>query len=99
MASFKRIVPLLNRVLIQKISAPTQSAGGIILHHNKDSELDMGKVIAAGPGIKNNEGVLRKCLVEAGQTVILPSYGGQVINLNEEKYFIYKDSEIIGIVN
>ena len=99
MASFKKIIPLLNRVLIQKIAAPKQSAGGILLPENKEAELDMGKVIATGPGIRNFDGVLRKCMVEEGQTVLLPSYGGQIININEEKYFIYKDTELVGIIN
>lgn len=99
MSGFKRIVPLLNRVLVQKTTAPKQSPGGIILNQNKDLELDLGKVIAAGPGIRNADGVLRKCFVEDGQTVLLPSYGGQVVNFNDQKYFIYKDTEIVGIVN
>ena len=99
MASFNKIIPLLNKVLIQKIAAPKQSAGGIILHQNNESELDIGKVIATGPGIRGIDGVSRKCFVEEGQTVLLPSYGGQVVNVNEEKYFIFKDTELIGILN
>ncbi|OMJ66823.1 hypothetical protein SteCoe_36191 [Stentor coeruleus] len=99
MANFKKVIPLLNRVLVQKISAPKQSAGGIILNTGKDAELDMGKIVAAGPGVKNSDGVFRKCMVSEGQTVLLPGYGGQVITMNEEKFFIYKDTEIVGIVN
>ena len=99
MATFKKILPLMNRVLIQKISAPKQSAGGIILSTGKETDLDMGKVISTGPGVKNSEGVHRDCLVSAGQTVLLPGYGGQVFEFNDEKYFIYKDTELVGIVN
>ena len=29
--SFKRLLPLLDRVLVEKIAAPTKSAGGILL--------------------------------------------------------------------
>ena len=99
MAAFKKILPLMNRVLIQKISAPKQSAGGIILSTGKETDLDMGKVIATGPGVKNSDGVHRDCLVSSGQTVLLPGYGGQVFEFNDEKYFIYKDTELVGIVN
>jgi chaperonin GroES len=97
--SVTKIIPLLNRVLIQKIAAPKQSAGGIILNANKDTDLDMGTVVATGPGVKDAKGELRSCLVGVGQKVLLPGYGGQVVNFNEEKYFIYKDTEIVGIVN
>ena len=31
MAAFKRLIPLLDRVLVEKIAAPTKSAGGILL--------------------------------------------------------------------
>lgn len=99
MASAAKIIPLLNRVLIQKIAAPKQSAGGIILSTGKETDLDMGKVVATGPGVTNSEGSHRECLVKPGQTVLLPGYGGQVFDYNNEKYFIYKDTELVGIVN
>jgi chaperonin GroES len=99
MASFNKVIPLLNRVLVQKVAAPKQTAGGILLPQNSEESLDMAKVVAAGPGIRNVDGVLRQCLVQEGQTVLLPSYGGQVVNLKSEKYYIYKDTELVGIVN
>ncbi|CAG9327093.1 unnamed protein product [Blepharisma stoltei] len=99
MASIKRVIPLLNRVLIQKLEAPKTTAGGIFLPDTKEQDLTMGKVIATGPGEKNIDGQLRKCLVNEGQTVLLPSYGGQVVFVNEEKLYIYRDTELVGIIN
>ncbi|CAG9314351.1 unnamed protein product [Blepharisma stoltei] len=99
MAGIKRVVPLLNRVLIQKLEAPKKTAGGIFLPDTKEQDLVMGKVLAIGPGIKNVDGQLRQCLVNEGQTVLLPSYGGQVVFVNEEKLYIYKDTELVGILN
>ena len=97
MASFKRILPLLNRVVIKKIEASKQSAAGIILPDTSERELTTGKVIATGPGQTAGD-EMRKCLVEEGQTVILPMYGGQTVWLDKEKYYIYKDTEIVSIL-
>lgn len=99
MSAIKRVVPLLNRVLIQKLEGPKRTAGGIMLPETKEQDLVMGKVMATGPGVKNVDGVTRTCIVNEGQTVLLPSYGGQVVFVNEEKLYIYKDTELVGIVN
>lgn len=42
MASFKRLVPLLDRVLVERVAARTKTAGGVLLPDSAAS-----KVIAA----------------------------------------------------
>ena len=98
MANFKRILPLLNRVVIQKIEAAKQTSSGIILPETGERDLTTGKVIAVGPGEKFTDGNTRTCLVEEGQTVLLPMYGGQPVWLNKEKYYVYKDTELVSIL-
>jgi chaperonin GroES len=97
MQAFKRVVPLLNRVMIQRVEAPKQTAGGILLPEIKDNDLQIGTVVSTGPGLYE-EGKFRECLVKSGQKVLLPSYGGQVVEVDDKKFYIFRDTELVGIV-
>jgi chaperonin GroES len=97
MSAFRRVLPLLNRVIIQKVEAPKQTAGGILIPTTTDQDLQIGTVVATGPGV-HEEGQFRECLVKTGQKVLLPSYGGQIVEMNDNKFYIYRDTEIVGIV-
>lgn len=57
----------------------------------------MASVIATGPGIYE-DGKFRETLVKAGDKVLLPSYGGMEIEIDDVKYNIYRDTEIVGTV-
>jgi hypothetical protein len=46
----KRLIPLLDRVLVEKIVAPTKSVGGILLPESAVSKINEAKVVAVGPG-------------------------------------------------
>jgi chaperonin GroES len=94
-----RIVPLLNRIVIQKLEAPLKSAGGIILRENKDKDAQLGKVVKVGPGAIFENGRTRENLLKPGQNVLLPSYSGQEIEIDKEKLYIYKDTEILGVLD
>lgn len=96
MSSFKRILPLLNRVVIRKLEPQNKTSSGIILSKN-DSNL-YGVVVEAGPGYYGEDGKLVPVTLKAGDNVLLPEYGGQKIKVSNEELFIYKDSEIIARV-
>ena len=95
---FKKLVPLLNRVLIKKIEPVTKSKSGIILS-SKDSIANVGQVVAVGPGIHNDKGSHVPTAVNVGDTVLLPEFGGQKIELNTGEFFIFRDTEIIGVLH
>ena len=93
-----RIVPLLNRIVVQRLDAPLKSAGGIILSESKDQDVYIGKVMRVGVGAMFDNGKTREMLLKQGQNVLLPSYSGQEIEVDNEKLYIYKDTEILGIL-
>jgi chaperonin GroES len=96
MSSFKRILPLLNRIVIRKLEPQTKTTSGIIL--SKTDSTTYGVVVEAGPGVYAENGHLIPVAVKAGDNVLLPEYGGQKIKLGEQELYIYKDSEIIARV-
>ena len=93
MSSFKKIIPLLNRIIVRKIQPETKTNSGIII--NKPDTNLYGKIVECGPGSYDSHGKIIPVLVKQGDTVMLPEYGGQPIKFNNEELFIYKDTDII----
>jgi len=94
--SIKSLVPLLDRVLVQRFKAETKTATGIFLPTSATSNpLPEATVIAVGPGAPNKDGTIVPTAVKAGDRVLLPGWGGNSIKVGEEEYFLFKDSEIL----
>lgn len=95
----KKLTPLLNRVLVQKLVAPTKSEGGILLPETAaSSKVTAGKVVAVGPGGRARDGSVIPIAVKEGDTVVLPEYGGNQIKLGDEEYVLYRDEDLLGIL-
>ena len=83
MIGFKKLRPLMNRILIKKAEPLTKTKGGILLPENKAEQLNIGVVIAVGPGRHLENGNLRPVTVKEGETVLLPEYGGSKVILGD----------------
>ena len=100
---FQKIQPMLNRILIKKLEAPTKTAGGILLPENKNKNIRIGQVVEIGEGKYNSQGTLIKPNLTVGQYVMLPEYGGVQLpkNLkdsNDEEFVIFQEEDIIAVV-
>ena len=49
----KRLVPLFDRVLVQKAELAKQTKGGILLPEKQSAKVLHGTVVAVGPGSRN----------------------------------------------
>lgn len=93
---YSKLLPLLNRVLIKKIE-PVKAQSKIILS-TKDEVPNVGTVVAIGPGNISDSGVNIPLQLTTGSLVLLPEFGGQKVNLKDGEYYLYRDSEIMGIL-
>lgn len=91
--SFKRIIPLLNRIVVRKIEPQTKTTSGIII--NKPDTQTYGVVLEAGPGQNDNLGKVIPLSVKVGDTVMLPEFGGQKIKLGDQELYLYRDTDIV----
>ncbi|KAJ1832259.1 mitochondrial heat shock protein Hsp10 [Coemansia sp. RSA 2706] len=97
-AAAKRIIPLLDRVLIERIKAETKTATGILLPEKAVEKLNEGVVVAVGPGNITKEGKNIPTGLSEGDRVLLPSYGGSPIkleSLKDKEYLLYRAEEIL----
>eukprot|EP01018_Ginkgo_biloba_P020068 Gb_41258 [translate_table: standard] len=93
----KRLIPCFNRVLVEKVVAPSKSTGGVLLPEST-SKLNSAKVVAVGPGARDKEGRTIPVSVKEGDHVLLPEYGGTEVKLGEKEYHLFRDDDILGIL-
>ncbi len=87
------IKPLSDRVLILPGAAEEMTVSGIIIPDSAKEKPLKGKVVAAGPGTKDEEMTLKE-----GDTVIFGKYAGNEIEFEGEKYLIMRQSDVLAVV-
>ena len=87
------IKPLADRVLIEPQEAQTKTASGIYIPDTAKEKPQQGKVIAAGPGKKDEP-----MEVKAGDVVLYGKYAGTEVTVEDKKYLIVKQSDILAIL-
>jgi chaperonin GroES len=88
-----KLKPLADRVLIEPKEAETKTASGIFIPDTAREKPQQGKVIAVGPGIKDE-----KMEVKVGDLVLYGKYSGTEITVDGKDYLIMKQSDIFAVV-
>lgn len=87
------IKPLADRVLIEPKEAETKTAAGIYIPDTAKEKPQQGTVVAAGPGKKDEP-----MEVKAGDQVLYGKYAGTEVTVDDKKYLIVKQSDILAIL-
>ncbi|MBI3173025.1 MAG: co-chaperone GroES [Chloroflexi bacterium] len=93
--SFK---PLGSRVLVEPIEQEEMTAGGIILPETAKEKPQEGKVLAAGPGERDEDGKRIAMDVKVGDRVLYAKYSGTEVKMDGKKLLILRESDILGII-
>lgn len=81
--------------MIKKAAAEVKSKGGIYIPEKAQGKVLEGTVVAAGPGLRTEDGKLIPLSVSVGDRVMLPEYGGNKVVMDDTEYFIYRESDLI----
>ena len=87
------IKPLADRVLVEPMEAETKTASGIIIPDNAKEKPQKGKIVAVGPGTKDNPMTVKK-----GETVLYCKYAGTELKLDGKDYLIMRENDIFAII-
>ena len=93
--SFK---PLGSRVLVEPIEQEEITAGGIILPETAKEKPQEGKILAAGPGDRGEDGKRIALDVKVGDRVLYAKYSGTEVKVDGKKLLILRESDILGII-
>ncbi len=90
--------PLHDRVVIERIDAEAKTAGGIIIPDTAQEKPQQGKVVAVGPGGRDESGKLTPIDVRRGDRILFGKWSGTEVKIDGVDYLIMKESDIMGVL-
>jgi chaperonin GroES len=93
-----QVRPLQDRVIVKRIEEREErSAGGIIIPDTAKEKPQEGKVVAVGPG-RREEGKVLNVDVKVGDRILFGKYTGTEIKLDGVEHLILREEDILGVV-
>ena len=94
-----KIVPLNDKIVVERLEADDKTAGGIILPDTAKEKPKQGKVLAIGEGKPLDDGGRAKFQVKVGDRVLFSSYAGNEVTLDGKEYLIMTEDDVLAIVS
>jgi chaperonin GroES len=90
--------PLHDRVVVKRLEGEEKTKGGIIIPDTVKEKPQEGKVIAVGPGGRDENGKLIPLDVKAGDGILFGKWSGAEVKIDGDDLLIMKESDILGII-
>ena len=90
--------PLHDRVVVKRIDAEDETAGGIIIPDTVKEKPSQGEITAVGPGGRDEAGNLIPIDLKVGDRVLFGKWSGTEVKLNGQDLLIMKESDIMGVL-
>ena len=98
MASKLKLKPLGGRVIVEPTEQEEMTAGGIILPETAKEKPQEGKILAAGPGDRDEDGERIPMDVSVGDKVLYAKYSGTEVKMDGKKLLILRESDILAVI-
>ncbi len=93
-----KITPLHDRVLVLRTDNTQKTAGGIIIPDTAKEKPQEGKVVAAGPGKRDEEGKRLPLNVKEGDRILFGRYAGTEVKIDGVEHLIMREDDILGVI-
>jgi chaperonin GroES len=90
--------PLGDRLIVEPIEQEEMTTSGIVLPETAKEKPMQGKVLAIGPGARKEDGSRIAMDVSKGDTVLYAKYAGTEVKIENKKYLILKETDVLAIV-
>ena len=91
--------PLHDRVVVERVTAEEKTAGGIIIPDSAQEKPQQGKIIAVGPGGRDEAGKLIPIDIKVGERVLFGKWSGTEVKIDGKELLIMKESDIMGVID
>jgi chaperonin GroES len=93
------IKPLNNNLFLEAIEEEKTTESGIVLPDTSEKEQPVrGRVVAAGPGSKNDQGQVIPMTVKVGDVIFFKQYGLAEVEINDKRYLVVQESDVLAII-
>ncbi len=93
-----KVVPLGDRIMVERIEAEEMTKGGIVLPDTAKEKPTEGKVVAVGPGKVSDEGTTMPLTVKVNDRIIFSSYAGTEVKVGDKELLIMSEDDVLAIV-
>ena len=91
--------PLGDRLIVEVLEEEETTSSGIVLPDTAKEKPQRGRVLAVGPGSRNDEtGEHVPMDLEEGDEIIFSKYGGTEIKVGVDEYLILRESDVLAKV-
>jgi chaperonin GroES len=90
--------PLGDRLIVEVLEEEEQTVSGIVLPDTAKEKPQRGRVLAVGPGSRNDEGKIVPMDVAEGDEIIFSKYGGTEVKLGSDDVLILRESDVLAKV-
>ncbi len=90
--------PLHDRVVVRRIEEDQTTPGGIIIPDTAKEKPQEGKVVAVGPGARDDSGKVHPLDVKPGDRILFGKWSGNEVKLEGEELMIMKESDIMAVI-
>ena len=90
--------PLGDRIIVEILDDEETTVSGIVLPDTAKEKPQRGKVLAVGPGARDEDGDYIKMDVEVGDEIIFSKYGGTEIKVGTDDVLILRESDVLAKV-
>ncbi len=91
--------PLHDQVVVKRLESEEKTIGGIIIPDTAKEKPQEGKVIAVGPGGRDENGKLIPLDVKAGDRILFAKWSGTEVKIDGDDLLIMKENDILGVVD
>src|SRR6266516_3413277 len=86
--------PLGDRLIVEVLEEEETTVSGIVLPDTAKEKPQRGRVLAVGPGARDEDGDYIKMDVEEGDEIIFSKYGGTEIKVGADDVLILRESGV-----
>ena len=90
--------PLGDRLIVEVLDEEEQTFSGIVLPDTAKEKPQRGRVLAVGPGSRDDDGKYIPLDVEEDDEVVFSKYGGTEIKVGTDEYLILRESDVLAKV-
>jgi chaperonin GroES len=90
--------PLGDRLIVEALEEEATTASGIVLPDTAVEKPQRGRVMAVGPGGRDEDGEYIPMDVEVGDEIIYSKYGGTEVKIGADEYLILRESDVLAKV-
>ena len=90
--------PLGDRLIVEVLDEEDVTSSGIVLPDTAKEKPQRGRVLAVGPGSRDDDGKFVPLDLEEGDEIVFSKYGGTEIKVGADEVLILRESDVLAKV-